>query len=478
MGFSALDYGVLTLYLAASVAFGLRLGRGQKNLDDYFLAGRHLPWWAISLSIVATETSTLTFIGAPAISYQGDLTFLQLAMGYIVGRILVSLVLIPAYFQGRIQTAYELLQYRFGGHVRHASALLFQVTRALADGVRLFATALVLSVITHLGVSWTVLIIGAVTLLYTLFGGMRAVVWNDVVQLLIYMAGGLIAFAVILHELPGGWPQVVLLAAPLHKFRIFNFSNDLGTAYTFWAGLVGGGFLTFATHGTDQMMVQRYLACGNRHGSSLAVIFSGIFVFFQFGLFLLIGVMLFAFYQKFPLAHPLAQTDRVFPIFIATHIPSGIAGLILAAIFAAAMSTLSSSLNSLASSSVNDFYRVFMRPQASEQHYLKVSRIATLGWAVVLVLVSLLARNWGSVLEVGLTITSITMGSVLGVFLLGLWMPRVHKSAALVGMLGGLLIMLGVAQLHWVAWTWYVFIGTGSTFAVGAAWQRLSKRNQ
>ncbi len=467
MRFTALDYIVLFVYLIATAILGVLLGKGQKNTRDYFLAGKEVPWWAISLSIVATETSALTFIGVPALAYTSNMTFLQVVIGYLFGRVLVSVFLLPAYFRGEIQTAYELLNIRFGGQVRDLSALLFLVTRTLADGVRLFAAGLVLSVITQIPDTWTVLIIGVITLTYTFYGGMTAVIWNDVVQLVIYVLGALLAFYILLEKIPGGWSEVTAIALPLNKFQIFDWNFDFSQPYTCLAGFVGGAFLTFATHGTDQMMVQRYLACGNQRGSQLAVVISGVLVFLQFFLFLLIGVMLYSFYQHFPLDYALDQPDRIFPVFIVEQMPAGVSGLVIAAVFAAAMSTLSSSLNSLASSSVNDFYRVYVVKGAPDSHYLVVSRIATLIWGVLLIKVSLLARNWGSVLEVGLTITSITMGSILGVFLLGLWSSRPRQLAGLAGMIVGVATMLLVSQSQTVAWTWYVFIGTTVTFFVG-----------
>ena len=467
MGFAVLDYWVLIVYLALSAIVGTLLGRGQKSLEDYFLAGKNVPWWAISLSIVATETSTLTFIGAPAIAYTGNLTFLQVVIGYFFGRILVSIVLIPGFFHGNLQTAYEILNIRFGASIRNVSAFLFQITRALSDGVRLFATALVLSVVTDLSDVWTILLIGLATIAYTFYGGMRAVIWNDVAQLFIYTSGALLAFFVAIQAVPGSWSEIINIASIAGKFHFLDFTVSLHVAYTFWAGLVGGAFLTFATHGTDQMIVQRYLACGNARDSQIALIVSGVLVFLQFLLFLLIGVVLFSFYQYFPLAQEPEQVDRIFPIFIVDQLPSGVSGLIIAAIFAAAMSTLSSSLNSLSSSSVNDFYKVYVVRNASNSHYLKVSRIVTILWGVLLMIISMLARNWGELLQAGLTITSLTMGSVLGVFLLGIWTVHTSQKAALIGMLSGLILTLGVHLSGTVAWTWYVLIGTTTTFLVG-----------
>ena len=475
MGFSLLDYAILVLYLLATAALGILLGRGRKDLGQYFLAGRNLPWWVVCLSIVATETSTLTFIGVPALSYTGNFTFLQLVLGYVVGRVLVSFLLVPAYFKQRLQTAYQLLAHRLGKGVRNFSAFLFLGTRSLADGVRLFSTGLVLSVVTGLSDFWAVVLIGAVTVAYTYYGGMLSVIFNDVVQLVVYLAGAVIALYVLLEKIPGGWSQAIGEAQLHGKLQVFDFDLALATPYTFWAGLVGGAFLTLATHGTDQMMVQRYLSSGSPRRSQIALIASGVVILAQFGLFLLLGVLLFVFYKNFPLDQELVQTDRIFPIFIVQELPSGISGLIIAAIFAAAMSTLSSSLNSLSASSIHDFYRRWRH--GTEAHYLRVSRLLTLGWCGILVAIALLARNWGSVLEAGLTIPSLTMGSVLGVFLLALRRRKITQKGALTGMAAGLATMLAI---HWtgaVAWPWYVLVGTSVTFTTGWTVSRLGGGN-
>jgi len=426
-----------------------------------------MPWWAISFSIVATETSTLTFIGAPAIAYTGNITFLQLTFGYLIGKLLVCIFLIPGFFQGEIQTAYEVLQKQFGPRVKNFAAFIFQISRTLADGVRLFATALVLSVVTGISDTWTITIIGVVTIFYTFYGGMTAVVWNDAIQLMIYVGGAMLAFWLILVKIPGGWSEVASIAAVDNKFELLNFSWDMADPYTILGGLVGGAFITFSSHGTDQMMVQRYLACGDRWKSQLALMVSGVVVVLQFLLFLVIGVMLFSYYQHFPLGRELEQINRIFPIFIVEEMPAGISGLIIAAIFAAAMSTLSSSLNSLSSSSMNDYYRPLIRPEATDAHYLRASRICTLGWGIILILVSFLAKNWGEVLQAGLTITSFTMGSVLGVFLLGLLRKKQSQNVGLFAMVTGLGVMVFVGLQPGIAWTWYVLIGSSATLFSG-----------
>jgi len=473
MGFTVFDYIVLAVYLLATAAFGTLIGRGQKNINDYFLGGKDMPWWAISFSIVATETSTLTFIGAPAIAYTGNITFLQVTFGYLIGKLLVCIFLIPGYFQGDIQTAYEVLSNKFGSRVKNFAAFIFQISRTLADGVRLYATALVLSVVTGISDTWTIAIIGMVTVFYTFYGGMTAVVWNDAIQLMIYVGGALLAFWLILVKIPGGWAEVASTAAVDDKFSLLSFSWDMADPYTLLGCLIGGAFITFASHGTDQMMVQRYLACGDRWKSQLALMVSGVVVVFQFLLFLVIGVMLFSYYQHFPLGRELEQINRIFPIFIVEEMPAGIYGLIIAAIFAAAMSTLSSSLNSLSSSSMNDYYRPLIRPEATDAHYLRASRICTLGWGVILIMVSFLAKNWGEVLQAGMTITSITMGSVLGVFLLGLLQKKLDQNAGLFAMITGLVVMGFVGFSPEIAWTWYVLIGSSATLLSGLIMTRI-----
>jgi len=361
-----------------------------------------------------------------------------------------------------------ILNNQFGPRVKNFSAFIFQVSRTLSDGVRLFATALVLSVVTGMTDTRTIMIIGVITVFYTFFGGMTAVVWNDFIQLIIYIGGALLAFWVILTRIPGGWSEVAAVAGPVGKFTLLNLSWDLADPYTLLGGIIGGAFITFSSHGSDQLMVQRYLACGNQRKSQIALIVSGVIVILQFLLFLVIGVMLYAFYQHFPLEHELDQINRIFPIFIVDEMPAGVSGLIIAAIFAAAMSTLSGSLNSLSSSFMNDYYRSFIRRNATDAHYLKASRISTLSWGVILILVSLLARNWGEeVLQTALTITSFTMGSVLGVFLLGLLLKNCNQNIGLFAMLTGLGVMVLVVLTPDIAWTWYVLIGSSITLISG-----------
>ena len=474
MGLNWFDGLIVAFYLAAITLFGVSFRKKQQSLHTYFLGGQNIPAWALSLSIVATETSTLTIIGTPAIAFAGDLSLLQLVMGYLVGRVFICLVLIPAYFKGQMYTAYELMQRRFGSKIKHATASMFLITRALAEGVRVFAIATVVSVVLGTGDMWSILIISALTLIYTFEGGLTAVIWTDVVQLFIYVGGTLVTFFVILSLIPGGWAGVVANAG--HKLTLWNFSFDYHLAYTFWAGVIGGAFLNTASHGVDQLIVQRLLAAKNERDSKKALLSSGLLIFFQFTLFLVVGVMLFSFYLYHPEETVPAVRDRLFPAFVVNHLPHGVSGLMIAAIFAAAMSNLSSALNSLASTTVVDFYRPFLKKETTAAEQVRFSRWMTVVWGVILVVLAFLSRHVSSVLEAGLTIASITYGSMLGVFLLGVFTKKANERGSIVGMAAGLLSMLAVWKFSTIAFTWYVLIGTLITFAVGYAASLMIRR--
>jgi SSS family transporter len=440
--------------------------RFQKTTRDYFLTGRSVPWWAICFTIVATETSTLTFISVPATAYGGNFTFLQLVLGYVIGRLLVSAIFIPAYFRGDLMTSYELLQRRFGSRVKNLSAVIFLITRSLADGIRLFATALVISVVTQIPVTVAVVVIGAAMIVYTVRGGASAVIWTDVVQLFVYIAGAAVVFVSLLALIPGGWSEVVRVGTAADKFRMFDLSTVLSRPYTLWAGVIGGIALTLATHGTDQFLVQRLLAARSEREAARGLVLSGFLVFAQFVLFLLIGVMLFTYYQHVPLPRALVRNDELLPTFIVTALSHGAAGFIVAAIVAAA---LSPSLNSMAATTVNDFYLKYVRPDADEARLMHVSRLWTIIWGVVQVGVAV-AAQWmqRSVLDAGLAVLSYASGAVLGAFLLGTLAPSVREGAAFAGMLAGLVVMTIVWGWTSIAFTWYVFIGAATTVIV--AW--------
>jgi SSS family transporter len=462
------DLGVIAAYLIFITWFGAQFKQSQKSLKDYFLGGRGAPWWAIAFSIVSAETSTLTVIGTPAISFAGNFTFLQLILGYLLGRIVICVLFLPHYFRGELFTAYELMQRRFGPHVRKFTAGTFLVLRALAEGVRVFAVSIVVSIILGTGELVSIAVIVCLTLFYTFEGGMTAVIWTDVVQMILYVGGALLSFFLMLHLIPGGWPHVAALASPAHKFQMFDFQFSLSPAffrrtYTFWAGLLGGCFLTTASHGTEQLLVQRLLSAKNQRESRLALLSSWVVVFFQFALFLVIGVLLYVLYHDSGRPTP-ADLDRAYPEFIWKHLPVGLAGLVVAAILAAAMSNLSAALNALASTTIMDFFKP-IRPGHSERFYLRLARWSTVGWGIVLFAIGLLARHWGRVLEAGLTIASILYGALLGVFLLGVLTRRPGEWSAIIGMSAGWAATL-LLRSH-VAYTWYVLIGSLTTFVVG-----------
>src|ERR1700733_5497987 len=464
MGLDKLDFAIIALYLLGITLFGLRFRKKQRSLRDYFLAGRDIPWWAIALSIVAAETSTLSIISIPGLAYDTNLTFLQVVLGYLVGRAVISVVLLPPYFRGELYTAYALIERRFGRRLRSLTAGVFLVTRGAAEGVRVYAVSIVVAIALGTGEIASIDIITILTLAYTFEGGLAAVIWTDVVQTIIYVGGTVVGLFTILHLIPGGWATIHSVAESAGKLRIFDFTPDFWKPYTFWAGLVGGAFLTTPSHGTDQLIGQRLLAARSERQSVAALLSSGVAILFQFALFLMVGVMLFVFYHV-PSAN-FGTADRIYPKFIVSQMPHGISGLLIAAILAAAMSNLSAALNALSSTSIIDFY-LQRKPQTDERRRVYLSRIATIVWALLLFSLAVLSlHKVGRVIEVGLQIASVAYGALLGVFLLGVLTRRANQSGAIVGMLCGLACELYIWTTR-VPWTWYVAIGTGETFAVG-----------
>jgi len=506
----ALDLAIIFGYLVGITMFGIWFSGKQETTRDYFLGDRTVPWWAIAASIVATETSTITFISVPGVAFArgGNFQFLQLVFGYMLGRVVISLLFIPSYFRGDLLTVYQLLERRFGLKIKMLAAALFVVMRNIADGVRLLLTAIVLAAVyvafqpganAETIIIYSIILLGAVMIVFTYYGGMEAVIWVEVVQLGIYIAGALAAAFVLASKIDGGFGGALALGSQFDKLDIFDFSFTLTKTYTFWAGLIGGCFLTMSTHGTDQYLVQRYLCTDRPRRAAAALLSSGAVVLAQFIGFLFIGALLFAFYQPHndPLYQNFAEAcarvqpgaaakclsdpafaqaasanfpftggDRVFPDFITKHLPSGLSGLVVAAIFAAA---LSSSLNSIAATAVNDLYKPFAPPTATrnDRHYLRVSHWLTLVWGILQIAVALLfMRQNRSALDQALSIASLINGPVLGVFLVGTFLRRVSEPPALIGMLVSLSVMLCVRFMTPLAWTWYVLLGSLVTLAV------------
>jgi len=492
--FTALDAIVLVAYLAGTTALGLWVGRRQRDAKDYFVADRAIPWWAVMFSIVASETSALTFISTPGLSYGGapglgNLGFLQIVAGYILGRIVVAAVLLPRYFQGNLVTAYALLETRFGLATRRFTSIVFMVTRALADSVRVFATAIPVALIISPSVTnktyvmpIAVLLLGMLTVIYTYKGGMKAVVWTELVQAGIYLSGGAAALIILGMLVPGGWSTIWSGASAAGKTRAIDFTFTLSNPHTVWAGLIGGAFLAMASHGTDQLIVQRLMSSRSLKDAQRAIIGSGLVVFCQFFLFLMIGLGLWAFYQGkvFPL------TDQIFPTFILEHMPPGLVGLIVAAIVAATMSTHSGAINSLAGATTHDIYLPLSGRSADDPQTLRTGRLFALGWGVVLTLGALLfpQDTKTPVVVVALGIASFTYGGLLGGFALGIFWRRAVQRDAIIGMSVAIATMAfivfakpivaaypslasALGPFASIAWPWYVLIGTAITLVVG-----------
>jgi SSS family transporter len=480
---SLLDTWVVAAYLAGTVALGMWIGRGNRGVEDFLLGGRNLPWWVLLGSIVATETSTATFLSVPGLSYApgGDFRFLQLAFGYIVGRALVVTWLLPGYFRGEFVTAYQLLRQKFGQGTQRLASGIFLVARNVGDGLRLYLTALAVREAVGLSLPLCVIITGLVTLVYTLFGGMRSVVWNDCVQLVIYLAAALASLVLLIQGLAGGLDEFWSFAAAHHKWRLFDLSCDPSRPYTLWAGVVGGAFLSLGTHGADQMMVQRCLAARNRREAGAALLLSGVVVLVQFALFLALGVGLAAFFAAHPPAAAIDKPDAAYATFIVHHLPRGLVGLTLAGLLSAAMSTLSSSLNSSVAAVVGDFGPLLGLGIHRARDPLLWGRLLTIVFGAIQIGLAMAASRLStSVVNDALAIAGFTAGILFGVFGLGLLPLRVRPAGALTGMVTGLAVLLCIkfgpahvpadlpaAFRTVVAWPWYPVIGSVTTMGVG-----------
>lgn len=504
MGFTGLDLTIVIAYLIAVAVFGILSAGKQKSSKDYFLGGRDMPWWAVLFSVVATETSTLTFISIPAVAYGGNLTFLQLTFGYIIGRFVVAVWFLPAYDRGEISTAYQFLSQRFGDGMRNVASSTFIITRLLADGVRLFATAIPLAIILRLAGTfdlWTdiqiyalaITVIAIITLVYTFLGGIKAVIWMDVVQMVVYLGGALFAALVMAGQMPVTAAEGWALLSDNDKFRLFSWGFDmdwrsfLADPYVFWISIIGGGVFSVASHGTDQLIVQRVLSTRNLKDGQKAMIWSGIGASLQFAFFLAIGLMLYVFYLGQNASElGLQTTDEIFALFIVENMPPGVAGLIVAALFAAAMSSLSSSLNALASATTLDLIKPVAGADWTREKELKISRLITIGWGIVLTGSALLftwlqltGEERPAIVELGLGIASYTYGGLLGAFLLGLIFEKPDKKDAMIGFFTGLISLLfmvegpvqsllpgdGLA----IAWPLYTLVGSVIVMAAANA---------
>lgn len=504
VNFSLIDLLVLVIYLTTVALIGSLSGGKQKDSESYFVGDRNVPWWAIAFSIVATETSTLTFISIPGLAYISNLNFLQVTLGYLIGRIIISFIFLPAYAKGNLKTAYSMLETRFGDKTKNFASVTFLFTQVVGGGVRLFATAIPFAVIFKTFPAFvnfsnieiyvfSIMIVTAITLVYTFFGGIKGVIWVDVLQMGIYIGGAIMALMIIYKQLPEGLASISKFAGGTNKFEVIHWGFDNGLKgffkepYTLIGSLLGGTFLSMASHGTDQLIVQRLLTAKNLKDSRKAIISSGVLVILQFTLFLFVGLMLFAFYRgDMPASEGslFAKADEIFPYFIIHSLPVGVKGLILAGLFAAAMSTLAGAISSLSSSTMLDLYKPYWGKNNSMKKDLVISRVITISWGVILTITAFLFIGLlQSVVELALGIASITYGGLLGTFILGALFPKIEQKEAIIGFASGILFMLfmiffpmAIGGKPLVHWTWYTFIGSSVTVLVANIFSRILKK--
>ncbi len=543
---TALDWAVLGVYLVAIVGYGIWMGRGNRKIDDFFLAGREMKWWAAGLSVMATQISAITFVGTTGQAYTHGMSFLVVYFGLPFAMVALCLTLVPFFYRSGVYTAYQYLETRFDARTRTLTSLLFLISRGLAMGVTLYAPALVLSVILGWSETATILVMGGTTILYVVYGGNKSVIWTDVVQMAIIWFGIFVCVGVAIAQLPASFSlrDSLALAQLTNHLEVMDTSLDPARPYTLWSGVVGGTFLAMAYFGADQSQVQRYLSGKSLQESRLALLFNAFLkVPMQF-LILLTGVLVFVFYhfepppllwnavearrletglpapelaalrQRFEIAHRDRQTaaddyggtrspearrayldaharlsaahaeagrrvqelsggkayndtNYIFPSYVVSQLPGGLAGLVIAVIFAAAMSTLSGEFNSLATASMVDFYQRFVRKEASDAHYLAVSRLFTAGWGVFACAVALQAGKLGSAIEVVNRFGSYFYGSILGVFGLAILTPRASARGAFYGLLAGMATVFLVSRFTSIAFLWYNVVGAVTVFLAG-----------
>lgn len=480
-----LDILVLIAYFASAVIVGICVSGRNKNVEAFLLGDRNLPWWAILGSIVAMETSGVTVLSVPGHGFgRVAMKFLQIALGYIVGRAIIVHLLLPLYFRGQLLTAYEVLNQRFGGLTRQAASLMFLVGRNLGDGLRLYLVASMLQELAEIPLWLSVVVMGVISTVYTFLGGMRSVVWNDCIQFAVYVLGGVVAVFVIANQISGGLSEVARFAAENGKLQIFDVRWSLTEPYTFWASLIGGAVLTIGTHGTDHSMVQRYLSARSQREAGIALLSSGFIVLAQFAMFVFIGIELACFFAQHPPPPDVKlMPDKVFAHFIVHHYPpnTGLIGLMLAAILA---SNLSSSLSASAAAVVNDFYLPWRKVPPEGGYLLALTRGLTVAFGALQILLGILAERISTsgtiVVDAALTIAGFLFGLLLGVFALAALSRRASQTGALLGMCIGLALLLFLqfampmltateAQPNGfkLAFPWLAVVGAGSTFVFG-----------
>lgn len=464
--FSTIDFVVLIVYIIGIAIFGAFFGKNQKTTKDYFLGGRSIPWWAIGLSVMATQASAITFIGAPGWGYSGGLERINTYINVPLVMAFLMVTIVPFFYRTEVYTAYEYLERRFDVKTRSLTAGLFLIARGLATGVVLYAPALVLSVVTGWDVNLTIIFMAVIAVSYTVLGGISAVIWTDVIQMFVLWLGAALAIFTIIGNIPGGLSGAIDIGAEAGLLQSLDFSFDLSTEYSIWAGVIGGFFLHAAYFGADQSQIQRVLTSKSLKESKMSLIISGLFLFPQMLLFLFIGVLLFAFYsvQGTP---DIENLNELFPLFVVNQLPVGISGLIIAGVFAAAMSSLDSALNSLSAVTVRDFYAKFFKKDASEGHYLKASRWATVAWGIYATIFAFFAGNLGPVIETVNKIGSYFYGALLGVFLLAIFVRRSNGHGAFAGVIAGMASVWAVETFADISWLYNNAVGAIVAVVIG-----------
>jgi SSS family transporter len=508
--FSAGDWVIIVGYLGAMIALGVWFGKDQRTTRDYFLGSRSIPWWGIGASIVATETSALTIIGVPAIAYGGNIGFIQMIVGYVIARIVLAIVLVPHYMKGEIFSPYQLLEQHLGRGPRRLAGALFLLLEPLSAGVRVYVACIPIRLmlgesVCSLGglvdpIFGAILLFVVLSVIYTYIGGMKAVVWTDAVQMVLFVGGGAFALLYLPTLIDGGWSTALAEAGAAGKLAWLNTAFTFSAPFNIWMGVIGGTVMVLSSHGADQLIVQRVLACRDVAEGRKALVFSAVLIFPLFLLFLFVGVLLWVYYQHHPFQIPLPESrpgirsnDFIFPIFIVTEVPNLMRGFLIVAILAAAMSSISSALSALASVSTMDFIRP-LRPEKDEAFFLRFSKHSTLFWAVILVFVAWLTREVTFVLNAAFSLRGLTSGALLGGLILALFGRGVGPRAAMIGMLAAVAVMNG---LYWPAnipvlrdwwlgtfggevfWPWFTLIGTlvtlGVAWLVGRVWPEPSQ---
>jgi len=459
---------ILAVYFLMLIGIGLWFSRKQQSVNDFFLAGHSIPAWAAMAAVVATETSAVTFIGAPAMTFKegGDMSFLQVVLGYILARVILSLYFLPKFFSHEIVTIYSYLGIRFGKKSQKISGIFFFITRALASGIRHYAAALVISSVFGYDLMTAIILTGLISFVYAALGGISAVIWTEVVQLVVMITGGLLGFYYLLQSIPGGWPEIMETAHNTGKMVMIHWDWGSDGQYSLFIGIVAGTCLSLASHGADQDLVQRLLSCKSLRSAQSAMVWSGLFVFCQFAFFLFLGIMLFTFFGALP--SEITKTDEIFPYFAAQHMPPWAAGLVIAAILSAALSSTASALNSLSSTSVNDFVLTILKNPPKGKRLVMISRCFTVFWMVILIIIAILASGSDSILQTGLTIPGYTSGSLLAAFLLGIFTRFKNETALSIGMFMGVAVVLTIS-LCGVFWTWFVPTGALTTILTAFA---------